>query len=68
MQVKITPRLYRLTAISAHDTITSIYTDADVASQAESDIWDDGGIVGSSIDYADESIEGEINWIKSEKV
>jgi hypothetical protein len=68
MQQLIIPRLYRLTAISAHDTITAIYTDADVASQAESDIWDDGGIVSTSIDYADESIDGEVNWKTSEEV
>jgi hypothetical protein len=61
MQKLIIPMLYRLTAISAHDTITVIYTDADVASQAESDIWDDGGICSTSIDYADESIDGEVN-------
>lgn len=68
MQIKIIPRLYRLSAISAHDTITGIYTDPNVASQAESDLWDDGGIVGTSIDYADESIDGEVNWKSSEEM
>jgi hypothetical protein len=67
LRTRISPRLYRLTAISSHDTFTSIYTDPNAVSQAESDIWNDGGICSTLIDYADESIDGEVNWIESEE-
>lgn len=62
MKQKITPRLYRVSAISPHDSFSEIYTDREVANKAESDLWDDGGIAGSSIDYADESIDGAVVW------
>lgn len=65
MKVKITPSLYRVEAISSHDTITAIFTDANVAGEYESGIWDYGGIVSSTIYYADESIDGAVDWIKS---
>lgn len=62
MKKQIIPRLYRLTAISAHDTITSICTTIEAAKLLERQLWDDGGIVSTSIDYADESIDGYVNW------
>lgn len=65
MKTKITPRLYLVQSISAHDTITTIFTDANEASQFESDIWDGGDIVASTIYYADESIDGHVDWIES---
>lgn len=68
MKTKITPRLYRVEAISAYDTITRIFTEANAASQFESDIWDNGNIVYTFINYADESIDGEVNWIESAEI
>lgn len=63
MPEQIIPRLYRLTAISGYDTtITEIFTDAGVAIERESDLWDDGGIVSTSIDYADESVDNRVIW------
>jgi hypothetical protein len=65
---KITPRLYKVVACSAHDTTTEIYTDCDAASYAASEMWDQGGIYATRIYYCDESIDGELNWLISEEV
>jgi hypothetical protein len=62
MQKEIIPKLYRLTAISSHDSFCAIYTEASVANKVESDMWDNGGVTGSLIDYADESIDGIVIW------
>jgi hypothetical protein len=65
--IKITPRLYQLTAVSAHDTFVTLYTDPDVLQQDEADLWEQGGITFTKIEYADESIDGRVVWLKSEE-
>lgn len=64
-RIAIIPRLYQLQVISAHDTETSVFTDASVCSEAEYLAWDRGGVVSTEVSYADESIDGHVNWLDS---
>lgn len=59
---QIIPRMYRVTAMSSHDTITGVFSDDLLAFKYESQLWENGGIVSSSIDYADEAIDGVVIW------
>jgi hypothetical protein len=67
LKENITPRLFRVTAIETNDTYTGIYTSIEMAKSVEQNHWDDGGVVGTSIDYADESIDGIVIWKQYKK-
>jgi hypothetical protein len=67
METQITPRLYKVEALYAHDTLSSIFTDISLANEYESELWDDGGVYASTIYYADKSIDGYVDWVKSEE-
>lgn len=62
MNIKIEPTLYSLMLMEAHDTRELTFTDLEVAKVYEQEAWDEGGIFLSSIYYANESIDGRVDW------
>ena len=59
---KISPPLYRVMAISAHDTEVEIFTDQEAARQASKDFCDMGGYCCVSTTWSDRSIDGHVIW------
>jgi hypothetical protein len=65
MVTKITPRLYQVTGYFGTEENTFIFTDIEAATYMMSELASSNNCLTISIEYADEAIEGVVDWISS---